>query len=216
MRILVIGQQPVYCEGLSSIAVRLYAGAEISARVGADVLRSADMPADIDNADLILIEVAGSDVAELSRLATGAKGKAVVFSDRISPSYIREAMDTGIAGFIPKNLSVGLVESALRLVEMGGRYVPDALLTGQQDGFAEAPDAFVAASHDKLTPRQREVLGELGKGRSNQEIARVLGISVATVKLHVNAILQALGVRNRTEAAIVALRAAVPPAERPA
>ncbi|MCF8469590.1 MAG: response regulator transcription factor [Parvibaculum sp.] len=86
--------------------------------------------------------------------------------------------------------------------------MPDLLLAPRREGFAEAPDSYVAASQKNLTPRQREVLQELGKGRSNQEIADVLGISVATVKLHVNAILQALGVRNRTEAAIIALRGA--------
>ncbi len=74
------------------------------------------------------------------------------------------------------------------------------------DGLPGSSQSFAAASHQKLTPRQKEVLAEIGKGRSNQEIARVLGISIATVKLHVNAILQTLGVRNRTEAAIIALR----------
>ena len=131
----------------------------------------------------------------------------MVFSDRLSAGFVRDVMELGIAGFIPKTLGVNLVESALRLVEMGGRYVPDILLSAPAEGFAEAPESFAAASHHKLTPRQRDVLAEIGKGRSNQEIARVLGISIATVKLHVNAILQALGVRNRTEAAIIALRA---------
>ena len=59
----------------------------------------------------------------------------------------------------------------------------------------------------RLTRRQREVLCELGKGLSNNDIANRLGIAVATVKLHVNAILQELKLRNRTEAAIFAHRA---------
>lgn len=210
MRVLIVGEQPVFCEGLSAIVSRLHPGADVTVRAGADL----DRP---EGLTLLLVEVTGAEEREtVRRLAAETAVKVVVFSDRNSPGFIREIMDMGVAGFIPKNLGVNLVENALRLVDMGGRYVPDALLAAQPEGFAEAPDGFIAAGQEKLTPRQREVLQELGKGRSNQEIARVLGISVATVKLHVNAILQSLGVRNRTEAAIIALRAGAPPAERPA
>jgi DNA-binding NarL/FixJ family response regulator len=159
--------------------------------------------------DLVLLELVGSNTPERGERIKdliNAGARIAVFSDRDNPSFIREMMDMGVRGFLPKVLGVKLVLNALSLIEMGGRYVPDALLASRVEGFAEAPEAFMHNSQDKLTPRQNEVLIELGKGRSNQEIAHELGISVATVKLHVNAILQALGVRNRTEAAIIALR----------
>jgi DNA-binding NarL/FixJ family response regulator len=216
MRVLIIGEQPVYCEGLAAIIARLDAEAELSMAIGPDALAKAQP----DAADLFLVEVIGpgnpARMEVLRRLAQSPQGRVVVFSDRDTPGVIRETMELGVRGFVPKSLNVNLVLNALRMVEMGGRYVPDTLLVSRQEGFAEAPEAFFAGGYEKLTPRQREVLGELGRGRSNQEIARVLGISVATVKLHVNAILQALGVRNRTEAAIIALRARPPVMGTPA
>lgn len=216
MRVLIIGEQPVYCEGLAAIIARLDADAELSMAIGPDALAEAQP----DAADLFLVEVIGpgnpARMEALRRLARSPGGRVVVFSARDTPSVIRETMELGVRGFVPKSLNVNLVLNALRMVEMGGRYVPDTLLVSRQEGFAEAPEAFFAGGYEKLTPRQREVLGELGRGRSNQEIARVLGISVATVKLHVNAILQALGVRNRTEAAIIALQARPPAVSTPA
>lgn len=207
MRILVMGDQPIFCEGLSSIVNRLYPGCDLKLGAG---LRNAALAGGSDYS-LALVDIgnptAPAELDALADFASRTSARIVVFSDRLSPGFVRDVMDIGIAGFIPKTLGVNLAESALRLVEMGGRYVPDILLAPQVEGFAEAPHSFAAASHHKLTPRQRDVLAEIGKGRSNQEIARVLGISIATVKLHVNAILQALGVRNRTEAAIIALRA---------
>ncbi|MFN4354300.1 DNA-binding response regulator [Parvibaculum sp.] len=207
MRILVTGHQPIFCAGLSSIANRIYPGSDIV--LGA-VLHAGALPS-ADDFSLILADIGNpsspSEIDAFAEFASRTSARIVVFSDRVSPGFVRHVMDLGIAGFIPKTVAVDLAESALRLVELGGRYVPDILLTSQAEGFAEAPQSFFAASHQKLTPRQREVLQEIGKGKSNQEIAQVLGISIATVKLHVNAILQALGVRNRTEAAIIALRA---------
>ncbi len=207
MKVVISGSQPVYCEGLHSIVARMHADAEIMRREIGDLLESADA----ESAEIFLLELSAvlqQDGSTLKTLCGKLQGKIVVFGERDTPSAIRSAMAMGLAGFIPKGAPVSLVESALRLIEMGGRYLPDALLQEGAEGFAEDPASFSTGSQQKLTPRQREVLVEIGKGRSNQEIASLLGISVATVKLHVNAILSALGVRNRTEAAIIALRTA--------
>ena len=64
---------------------------------------------------------------------------------------------------------------------------------------------------EQLTPRQREVLVKLAQGQSNQDIADALTISVATVKLHVNAVLRGLGAKNRTRAAAIAMQAGIVP-----
>ena len=205
MKVLVVGEQPVFCAGLRGVVETMPGVSEVSVASGAGALANALEK----KADLVLVELIGpNDEARASDLrqlaASGAR--VAVFSDRDNPAFIREVMDLGVRGFLPKSLGVNLVLNALGLIEMGGRYVPDSLLSPRPAGFAEAPEAFLHGGAGKLTPRQSEVLAELGKGRSNQEIAGVIGISVATVKLHVNAILQALGVRNRTEAAIVALR----------
>ena len=212
MKVVISGSQPVYCEGLHSIVTRMYGDAEVVRCELGDLLENGTP----ETADICLVEMPASlqqDDGTLKTLNGKLQGKIVIFGERETPSAIRDAMAKGASGFIPKGAPVSLVESALRLIEMGGRYLPDALLYEGKGGFAEDPASFVAGSQQKLTPRQREVLVELGKGRSNQEIASLLGISVATVKLHVNAILSALGVRNRTEAAIIALRTTDAPAK---
>ena len=205
MKVFIIGEQPVFCSGLRSVVDTMPGVSEVIVSLGADALASAEG----EKADLVLIELIGPNdelrTRQLRKL-TASGVRVAVFSDRDNPAFIREVMELGVKGFLPKALGINLVTNALSLIEMGGRYVPDALLASRPAGFADAPEAYLHGGLTKLTPRQGEVLAELGKGRSNQEIATVLGISVATVKLHVNAILQTLGVRNRTEAAIIALR----------
>lgn len=207
MKILIVGEQPVFCEGLRGIVAQFDEASEISILAGRDALSRAD----VTGIDMMLLELVGPNTPERSdviRRLVAQEARIAVFSDRDTPAFIRDVMELGVSGFVPKALGVKMVINALNLIEMGGRFVPDALLATRHEGFAEAPEAYFHNSQDKLTPRQAEVLIEIGKGRSNQEIARELDISVATVKLHVNAILQALGVRNRTEAAIIALNAA--------
>ncbi|MBM3486057.1 MAG: response regulator transcription factor [Alphaproteobacteria bacterium] len=117
------------------------------------------------------------------------------------------ALDAGAAGFIPKSIAVDEFCRAVRHVLDGDVYVPRKLLDPPATAAAiqgSAPPIMPSNVLARLTPRQSEVLGQLGLGKSNTEIATALGLSEKTVRVHITAILQRLGVTNRTRAALIA------------
>lgn len=107
----------------------------------------------------------------------------------------------GVAGFIPKSDPSDVIVSAVRLVLAGGVYVPPQLL----QGYA-SPVPPTAAETAGLTARQLEVLRLLAQGKSNKLIARELGVTEGTVKVHLLAVFRTLDVRNRTAAVLAARR----------
>jgi DNA-binding NarL/FixJ family response regulator len=167
-----------------------------------------DEPIDMALLDLVMPGSNGFEL--LTRVCDGNPELPVVMlSGSVDPVKMRKALDIGAAGYITKSATAEVMLSALRLVLAGGIYVPPDMLKG--DGAAPrtpeeaaptaSPPAVSAAS---LTTRQREVLACLGQGKSNKQIGRELDLSENTVKIHVAAILRALGVDNRTQAAVVA------------
>jgi DNA-binding NarL/FixJ family response regulator len=103
----------------------------------------------------------------------------------------------GARGFFPKSAAPELLLQAIRLVQAGGVYVPVGVLADFQDGLPPAK-----AGTTGLTPRQHDVLQALLRGLPNKLIARELGLTDGTVKIHIAAILRALQARNRTEAVV--------------
>jgi DNA-binding NarL/FixJ family response regulator len=122
----------------------------------------------------------------------------VVASGEDDPAVIRAALQAGAVGFLPKAESPDVLQQALRLVLGGGTYTPPQALADLQPGAAPRPDA------SGLTPRQTDVLRCLMRGQPNKLIARELGLTEGTVKIHIAAILRVLQARNRTEAVVVA------------
>ena len=118
---------------------------------------------------------------------------------------IRRSLDFGASGFIPKRFGPEVLREALSKILAGDIWIPpDIDLTGPSD-----PDA--AKLRDRLitlTPQQVRVLMMLSEGLLNKQIAYELSVSEATIKAHVSAILQKLGVESRTQAVIVASRIA--------
>lgn len=126
----------------------------------------------------------------------------IVASAQDDAATIRSVLATGVSGFIPKTDSRDVVLQAIRLVQAGGVYVPARVLAGR-DGVPEAATcSFSSGSDAVLTPRQIDVMGRLLRGRPNKLIARDLGLTEGTVKIHVAAILRTLGASNRTEAVV--------------
>lgn len=127
----------------------------------------------------------------------------VVVSGNDDPAVIRRCMEFGASGFIPKTLSVEMLRAAIGCVLKGEIWTPPDV---DLRGGAQADDAATIKRLSSLTPQQVRVLMMLSGGLLNKQIAHELGVSEATVKAHVSAILQKLGVESRTQAVIAAGR----------
>jgi DNA-binding NarL/FixJ family response regulator len=132
----------------------------------------------------------------------------VVLSASNDHDNVVRALDLGAVGFIPKSAQRAVMVGALELVLSGGIYIPPEILVRDplplpNSAANQVTDQLGLSPADcGLTERQVEVLALMMQGKSNKAICRVLELAEPTVKNHVGAILKALKVKNRTEAAM--------------
>ncbi|WP_343232437.1 response regulator transcription factor [Microvirga terricola] len=132
--------------------------------------------------------------------------KVAVASTSNSKRSIISALESGVHGYLPKNLNVPELTAALNLILDGGIYVPPSLAD-----VAQVPETIMGRSgqysaRSQLTPRQMDVLELLVQGKPNKEIASALNLGNGTVKIHLAAIFRYFGVSNRAAAAIASAR----------
>ncbi|ADZ71645.1 response regulator transcription factor [Polymorphum gilvum] len=125
----------------------------------------------------------------------------VIVSANEEPQAIRRCVEFGASGFIPKSHGIEVIREAIAAVMNGGVWTPPEVNLAADDGSAELVQRLAT-----LTPQQVRVLMMLSEGLLNKQIAYELSVSEATVKAHVSAILQKLGVESRTQAVIAASR----------
>jgi DNA-binding NarL/FixJ family response regulator len=125
-----------------------------------------------------------------------------VVSANEDAATIRHSLALGAAGFVPKSSPPADIRQAVAAILHGDTWIPAGRVL---DGAAPQDDAL-AARLKSLTPQQLRVLMMLGEGLLNKQIAHELGVSEATVKAHVSAVLQKLGVETRTQAVLAAGR----------
>jgi DNA-binding NarL/FixJ family response regulator len=157
--------------------------------------------------DLVLLDLSMPGVRGFSGLmylrAQYPSLPIVVVSANDDPVVIRRCMEFGASGFIPKTLGTDAMRKAIARILQGEVWTPpDVDLARPSD----AETAAMIARLSSLTPQQVRVLMMLSGGLLNKQIAYELGVSEATVKAHVSAILQKLGVESRTQAVIAAGR----------
>jgi DNA-binding NarL/FixJ family response regulator len=196
VRALVADDHPLVRDALARTLAELDPAVEVVAVADFGAALAA-LRADAFDLALIDWQMPGMDgVQGLHRLREAAPTvPLVVASGHDDAATIRAALAAGAAGFIPKSERTEVLLQALRLVRAGGVYVPSRLLEAAADPGPQAPAA-------DLTPRQLDVLACLMRGEPNKLIARELGLTEGTVKIHIAAILRALQVRNRTEAVV--------------
>ena len=145
--------------------------------------------------DVVLPDRSGIEVTP-DVLKEAPEAKVLVLSMEDDPSYVREAFSAGASGYVLKEAADNELVTALRHVAAGERYVHPAL--GARMAAAEA-EAAARAETDPLSDREREVLRLLALGHTNQEIAKMLFISVRTAETHRAHIMQKLRLTTRAE-----------------
>ena len=157
--------------------------------------------------DLILLDLRMPGVRGFSGLmflrAQYPSVPIVIVSATDDPAVIRRCVEFGAAGFIPKTLDIEELRSVIARVLQGEVWTPPEV---DLSADADTESAAMIARLSTLTPQQVRVLMMLSGGLPNKQIAYELHVSEATVKAHVSAILQKLGVDSRTQAVIAAGR----------
>lgn len=169
-----------------------------------DVSAILDKNTDID---LVLLDLSMPGVKGFSGLiylrAQHPEVPLIVVSANEDHAVMRRCVEFGASGFIPKSVAAEQMRAAIRTVLDGGVWTPADLVLGQP---ADRETADLVARLSSLTPQQVRVLTMLSEGLLNKQIAYELSVSEATVKAHVSAILQKLGVESRTQAVIAAAK----------
>ena len=212
MKVLIADDHRLIIEGVKIKLAELDPGVEAVVAMNLDELDRA-VAEHADELDLVLVDITmpgtqgHQHVAKLRAQAPALP--VIVLSGSEDAALMRSLIDLGVLGFIPKAYSPDVMLSAIRLVLAGGIYIPPLLLAnaqaqGWQPSEAPAGDATrsVDGLRNLLTERQIDVMRLLSQGKPNKLIARDLGISEGTVKIHLAAIFRALNVRNRVEAVV--------------
>jgi DNA-binding NarL/FixJ family response regulator len=198
MRILVIDDHPLFRAGLRAL---LY---ELDTQIGVVEAGSLQEVAAIGMAgaefDLVLLDMCLPDGSGLIALHSVKQAfeaaPVVIMSAATDPRLMREVIDAGASGYIPKTTQPEVTVSALRLVLAHGIYLPLDILM-QNDGDRPAPQPVNLPG---LSPKQLAVLQRLLQGKPNKVIARELAIAEGTVKAHLASVYQFLDVSSRSEA----------------
>ncbi len=207
LRVLVIDDHTLFREGLQGLLSRRNIEVVAATGDGSDGLALAEQ----HRPDIVLLDMRMPNTDGISVLKQliehGMQMPIVILTTSSDERDLIEALRAGARGYLLKDMEPDALVAALRDINAGKTVVAPNLtqiLAEVVQGKSAIPD-MESSPFDELTPRETEILGLLAEGQSNKVIARNLGISDGTVKLHVKAILRKLEVHSRVEAAVMAV-----------
>ncbi|MCF7223120.1 response regulator transcription factor [Marilutibacter chinensis] len=203
--LLIADDHPLFRAALRQAAADAVAGAQVrEADTLEAVLSALD---DAPDTDLVLLDLhmpGNHGLAGLAAIRAQYPGVAVVVvSANDDPRVVRRALDHGAAGYLPKSAGLDELRDAIRAVLACEQWLPASLRGAVARTESTRADADLAARLASLSPQQFRVLTLVAQGLLNKQIADRLDVQERTVKAHLSAIFERLGVRNRTQAGVV-------------
>jgi DNA-binding NarL/FixJ family response regulator len=203
IRVLVVDDHAVVREGLRAF-LELQDGIDVAGEAadGEEAIALAErLRPDVVLMDLVMPQLDGLAAMRALRERVPA-ARVIVLTSFADDDRLLPALRAGAAGYLLKNAQPQELARAVRAAHAGEALLDPLVAARLVDALRGEKDPL-----DRLTPREREVLELIGRGFPNKRIARELGLSEKTVKTHVGHVLAKLGVTDRTQAAVVAVRA---------
>jgi NarL family two-component system response regulator LiaR len=203
IRVLIADDHAVVREGLRTF-LDLQDGIEVvgEAADGDEAIREAErLQPDVILIDLVMPRLDGVQAMRELR-ARVPRVRAVVLTSFLDDKHLLPAMRAGAAGYLLKSVQPQELARAVRAAVAGEALIDPAVAARLVETLEDGGDERV----EQLTPRERAVLALIGRGLPNKRIADELGIAEKTVKVHVSHVLAKLGVDDRTQAALFAVR----------
>ena len=202
IRLLIVDDHSVVREGLRAF-LRLQDGIDVVGEAGG--AEEAIAVARASSPDVILLDLVmpgGDGIGAIRRLLEVAPGvRVLVLTSFADDSQIFAAIAAGAAGYLLKNVDPQALADGIRDVYAGRPALDPSVASRLMRRSGASP-----AGHGDLTTREREVLRLVVEGLANKQIAQRLGIGEKTIKTHVSRVLAKLGVEDRTQAAVLAIR----------
>jgi len=206
--VIIVDDHPLAREGLAAVLTRKTAldivGAAPDAATAVDLCRAL-------KPDLVLLDIrlgSGPDGLQAAReiRIVSPQSRILMLTMHDTGDYVRAAVEAGATGYVLKDARVEDLIAAIEQVSAGRPVFPMDLVAQALSGPRSSCETD-AALLARLTAREREILDLVASGATNKAIARSLGISPGTVKVHVERLIGKLGVSDRTQAAVLATRA---------
>lgn len=206
MKILIADDHALFRDGLSMQLEQI--NPNVTIFQAANYTQAIKVLNDEKKLDLIILDLDMPDMGwevgfnEIKKISNGSRF--VIISASEDNRNIRKALENGISGYIPKRSETKVLTGALKLILDGGTYLPPSVLDNTSHKSSSNDNTQGRGSNKMLTNRQAQVLDLVAQGMSNKQIAYEIGVSEATVKLHINALLRSVGATNRTQAVVKA------------
>jgi DNA-binding NarL/FixJ family response regulator len=206
IRVLIVDDHAVVREGLRTF-LELQDGIEVAGEAGDGeqaIRLASELEPDVILMDLVMPGVDG--VTAMRAVRKRSPGcRVIVLTSFLDDERLMPAIEAGADGYLLKDVEPSELARAIRTAHTGHAMIAPSV-AGRLLRTLSRPRSASTVDADQLTPREREVLGLIAAGRSNKRIAFELGIAEKTVKTHVGHVFAKLGVTDRTQAALIAVR----------
>ena len=209
IRVLIVDDHAILREGVRAL-LQLQADLEVvgEASNGTEAIEAVGRL----DPDVVLMDIAmpglGGIEAAIELKKQGRRAKILILSQYEDREYVRRLLKAGVSGYVLKKSAGAELANAIRAVHRGGLVLdPEVARTAMEEANPASPGA--SDPYEALTDREKQVLKLVAEGKSNKEVAEVLGISVKTAMSHREHVMEKLGVHNRTELVRFAIKRGV-------